>query len=312
MTPAARIAGFAAVLAALFAVGAFAGAKIDPSVGDGGPMEGMEGMGEMNGHGMSTEEPSGAVAPPGLAVGEAGYRLVPERTTLGAPGPAELRFRIVDRRDETVRDFDLEHTRRMHLIVVRLDFTDFQHLHPRQLGDGGWVAEADLRAGTYRAFADFSTSGRSLTLGTDLFAPGRFEPEPLPAVSRTADAGDGYEVSLDAAAPGIGTGLARFTVTRDGREVDSVEPYLGADGHLVALREHDQAFLHTHPEGKPGGAGPIAFQVEYPSPGRYRLFLQFKHDGVVRTAAFTQAAGGTAAPVSESDPDPEGAGHGGH
>jgi hypothetical protein len=73
--------------------------------------------------------------------------------------------------------------------------------------------------------------------------------------------------------------------------VDAVEPYLGADGHLVALREHDQAFLHTHPEGEPGGPGPIEFGVEYPTAGRYRLFLQFKHAGEVHTAEFTQEVG---------------------
>ena len=36
----------------------------------------------------------------------------------------------------------------------------------------------------------------------------------------------------------------------------------------------------------------ISFQAEYPTPGRYRLFLQFKHSGVVRTAAFTQEVPG--------------------
>jgi hypothetical protein len=92
----------------------------------------------------------------------------------------------------------------------------------------------------------------------------------------------------------------RFTITRDGQELDSVEPYLGADGHLVALREHDQAFLHTHPEGTPGGRGPISFRVEYPSAGRYRLFLQFKHAGEVRTAAFTQRVTGSGAGGGEA------------
>ena len=28
-----------------------------------------------------------------------------------------------------------------------------------------------------------------------------------------------------------------------------MEPYLGAKGHLVALREGDLAYLHIHPEG---------------------------------------------------------------
>jgi hypothetical protein len=54
----------------------------------------------------------------------------------------------------------------------------------------------------------------------------------------------------------------------------------------VALREGDLAFLHVHPEE--GGAGPrIAFRAMFPSGGRYRLFLQFAHEGRVHTAAFT-------------------------
>ena len=51
------------------------------------------------------------------------------------------------------------------------------------------------------------------------------------------------------------------------------------------------AFLHVHPESDATEGGDIRFQVDYPSAGRYRLFLQFKHDGRVRTAAFTQETG---------------------
>ena len=52
------------------------------------------------------------------------------------------------------------------------------------------------------------------------------------------------------------------------------------------LREGDLGYLHVHPEGEDS----LAFAAEAPSQGRYRLFLQFQHDGVVRTAAFTQEA----------------------
>jgi hypothetical protein len=72
------------------------------------------------------------------------------------------------------------------------------------------------------------------------------------------------------------------------------EPYLGAGGHLVALREGDLAYLHVHP----GGHGDeeaaqthddaVTFVSTFPSEGRYRLYLQFKHDGRVHTAAFTR------------------------
>ena len=76
----------------------------------------------------------------------------------------------------------------------------------------------------------------------------------------------------------------RFTVSRDGKTVRT-EPYLGAGGHLVALREGDLAYLHVHPE-EHGEA--VGFMTEFPSEGRYRLYLQFKHEGRVHTAEFTQ------------------------
>ncbi|MQA76418.1 MAG: hypothetical protein GEU88_19185 [Solirubrobacterales bacterium] len=306
MSAPARIASFAALLVAIFAAAAVAGARLDPTVDDNGGAH-EEGDLQMNGHGATTTrpqqpttgaDPRGAgAAVPGLAVAEGGYRLVPERTAL-EPGPsARYGFRIVDEGGETVDAFDVEHERRMHLIVVRRDFAGFQHLHPRQLDDGSWAVEADLSAaGVYRVFADFATADRSLTLATDLFVAGRFDPQPLPAVAETADAGDGYRVSLESGPARSGAATpVEFAVRRGGRELDSIEPYLGADGHLVALREHDQAFLHTHPEGEAGGPSPISFQVAYPTPGRYRLFLQFRHRGEVRTAAFTQEVRGSRA-----------------
>ena len=40
-----------------------------------------------------------------------------------------------------------------------------------------------------------------------------------------------------------------FTVRRDGRVIDDLSDYLGAKGHLVALRDGDLAYLHVHPAG---------------------------------------------------------------
>ncbi|MDI5941459.1 hypothetical protein QLR68_25660, partial [Micromonospora sp. DH15] len=65
-----------------------------------------------------------------------------------------------------------------------------------------------------------------------------------------------------------------------------LERYLGAYGHLVALREGDLGYLHVHPEAGPPTAG-VSFQVTVPGPGSYRLYLDFQVAGVVRTAEFT-------------------------
>jgi hypothetical protein len=116
---------------------------------------------------------------------------------------------------------------------------------------------------------------------------------PLPEAEPTGVSDGGYDVRLDAGHARAGReSELRFAVTKDGAAVHT-EPYLGAGGHLVALREGDLAFLHVHPtEHGDGDASAhddtIGFAATFPTEGRYRLFLQFKHEGRVHTVAFTQ------------------------
>jgi hypothetical protein len=204
--------------------------------------------------------------------------------TVATPGtPSELAFRIVDRRGQTVRDFDVEHTKRMHLIVVRRDMTGFQHLHPTQGPDGTWRVGVTLRdAGSYRVFADFSVNGKPHTLADDLAVDGTMRTRELPAPALSADV-DGLRVRLTEGTSRAGAeSRLAFEVTRNGKPV-AVEGYLGAKGHLVALREGDLAFLHVHPD-----EDRLRFMAQFPTAGRYRLFLQFRTAGRVHTVAFTQ------------------------
>jgi hypothetical protein len=143
-------------------------------------------------------------------------------------------------------------------------------------------------------------------LGIDLTAAGSYEPRPLPVAEPTASV-DGYEVQLDGRLSAGADGELRFSVRRDGRAVQDLEPYLGAYGHLVAIRAADHAYLHVHPT-QDASPRQIAFAVATPSPGAYRLFLDFQHEGTVRHAAFTvdvAAAGGPPA-VGEVSPLEEG------
>jgi hypothetical protein len=199
----------------------------------------------------------------------------------------KLEFRISGPDGKPVRDFDEQHGRAMHLMVVRRDLTHYRHLHPRMDAEGTWSTPlAFPEPGVYRVFADFATAGRGLTLGTDLEVPGPYKPAPLPAPEGVARTG-GYEVSLDADLHAEGLASLVFGVSRGGRGVHDLEPYLGALGHLVALREGDLAFLHVHPEAEEGSGPRVAFRAAFPSEGRYRLFLQFAHANEVHTAAFT-------------------------
>jgi hypothetical protein len=237
----------------------------------------------MDDHGSAEADGPADAAPPGLAVAEHGLRLEAP-STLRAGVREDVTFRIADDRrgGATVRDFAVEHTKRLHLIAVRRDLTGFQHLHPTQAADGSWRTPLKLRdAGAYRLFADFTPrGGEATTLASDVLIAGDFAPRPLPAPSARTSAG-GYDVALRAS--GGRDATLRFAITRAGRAI-TPEPYLGAAGHLVALREGDLAYLHVHPHD----GDEVAFGARFPSAGRYRLFLQFQHEGRVHTAAFTK------------------------
>lgn len=288
MNVATRLAIFGGLLAVLFAGGALAGGAVDPD-----RSERADAPPHGDGDGTPSEHGAAQAAHPvrGVAVAENALRLVIDDPELRRSESEVVRFRVVKESGETLRDFDLEHTKRMHVIVARRDLTGFQHLHPRQDADGGWHVALKLdAAGSYRLFADFSHDGEKTTLAGDLRVDGAADLRPLPAPAPTATSDGGYDVRLDAgdARPGAEADL-RFTVSRDGRPV-TTEPYLGAGGHLVALREGDLAFLHVHPtEGEHDEpAAGVGFAATFPTEGRYRLFLQFKHEGAVQTVAFTQ------------------------
>jgi hypothetical protein len=284
MNAPAKLAVFAAVLAAVFGAATLAGGAVGP-VHEPAKLvstKSSDAMGMGDGHGDEAKLTSQAVR--GLAVSQGGLTLKLSRSTATPGKRFNLAFRIVGRDGQTVRDFDVEHTKRMHFIVVRRDTTGFQHLHPTERADGSWTVPVTLReAGSYRVFADFSVNGKPYTLADDVTVDGTVRSRELPAPVKSVDV-DGLRVSLTEGAGHAGEeSELGFTVTRDGRPV-AIQDYLGAKGHLVALRQGDLAFLHVHPD-----ENSLRFMATFPTAGRYRLFLQFKtDDGRLHTAAFTQ------------------------
>jgi hypothetical protein len=235
--------------------------------------------------------PAASAVPGGLLVSDRGY------TLSQAPGAAgEFAFRISGPDGLPVTGYDVEHDKRMHLITVHRDLSGFHHVHPQLGGDGIWRVASPLEGpGTYRAFADFKPAGAlPLTLGVDVSVPGTTQAHPLPAPAPTTSV-SGYTVALGGTLQAGRTSKLALSISRDGKPVTDLQPYLGAYGHLVALREGDLAYLHVHPDGEPGDgrtkAGPsITFYAEVPTAGTYRLYLDFQHQGTVRTAEFTATA----------------------
>jgi hypothetical protein len=278
----ARIGSFAAALLAVFGAAFAAGHKVDPIRET-----------PSSPHGSHAEQPMAAAGQPGLAVTDGDYTLVPAFTTIAAAGRTPYSFTIAGPDGKPLTSYTASHTKELHLIVVRRDLSTFAHLHPTRDANGTWSTSFTLpAAGDYRVLADFIPAGTDspVVLGTDLSVGGSFRPTPLPPASTTSSV-DGYDVTLSGDATAGADSDLTFTVTRAGQPVTDLQPYLGAFGHLVALRAGDLGYLHTHPaadaSSDTAGGPQIGFATEFPSPGSFRLFVQFQTAGQVHTAAFT-------------------------
>jgi hypothetical protein len=308
-----KVVGFLAALAVVFGLALGAGRSFGPVETAAAAYKAHDGE-----TGDPNEEASdaGADMPGGLMTTQDGYSLTltTSETEPGRNIPVAFTIDGPDARPVTA--YDVAHDQRLHLIAVRRDFTGYQHVHPELSPRGVWSTTLDLTAGQWRLFADFTPAGAGpLTLGADLAVPGDYQPA-VPAASRTSHV-DGYRVTLDGDLTDGGDARLTLSVARDGEPVTDLQPYLGAYGHLVALREGDLAYLHVHPDGAPGDGttrpGPdVVFHAAVPSAGTYHLYLDFKHQGVVRTAAFTVGTTGARAPAADQSVTGTDDGHSAH
>ncbi|MGB3440312.1 MAG: hypothetical protein WBA97_16315 [Actinophytocola sp.] len=295
-----KLGGLALVVAVVFGAAYGIGKVVGPVAAEPAPQaEAHEGMGEDSaaGEGHGDGHDAAASVPKGLQVSEGGVTLDVLTDGPAAGRRADFAFRILDEDGHAVTGFQLTHDKLMHLVVARRDLSGFQHVHPVMAADGTWRIPLTFpSAGDFRVFADFQRAGEDegQTLGIDVPVAGTYTPTPLPQAALTAVAGE-YRVTLSGKLEPGTTSKLTLSVDKGGVPVTDLQPYLAAYGHLIALRQGDLAYLHVHPDGEPGDGttrpGPnIVFFAEVPTAGTYRLYLDFKHGDVVRTAEFTAVA----------------------
>jgi hypothetical protein len=275
-----RLAVVAAGLGAVFAAAVGVGAAVGPV-------------------GAPEAHPAAAAPAPESAATGTGYVLdVLEEQP--AAGTTTVAFRVLGPDGAPVTDYTQDHGEDLHLVAVRADLSGYQHVHPDRAPDGTWRVPLTLTPGTWRLVADTTPAAadEDLALTADLQVAGTYDPQPLPGPAPVAEV-DGYTVVLTGELTAGAESELTFSVSRDDRPVVDLQPYLGAYGHLVALREGDLEYLHVHPvedaHVAPAPGPHVAFAVTAPSAGTQRLFLDFRHGDAVHTAAFTVQVTGTAA-----------------
>jgi hypothetical protein len=131
------------------------------------------------------------------------------------------------------------------------------------------------------------------------------------ALVARVDLGDGTHLEWRRGDRALPAGAERdltFVVKDDSGAVATVEPYMGMAAHLVIASRDGSVFAHLHPAGSismaamqkfagSDGSDPhaghtmpldsvVAVPYAFPKAGAYRVFVQVKRGGVVKTAAF--------------------------
>ncbi|KHD73884.1 hypothetical protein MB27_32900 [Actinoplanes utahensis] len=244
-------------------------------------------------HVHGTTAPIGAAgsAPVGgLSLSGGGLTLSPLSTIFEAGRSRKLEFTVDGPGGAPVTTFAEVHDKPLHLIVIRRDLTGFQHLHPVMASDGTWSVDLTLgQPGPYRMIADFTARVGGVdvvtSLGGDLTVAGDYAPVTVPDPVRAATT-DGLSVGYEGTPSTESTQPLLMTVSDGAGKPVAVEPYLGAFGHLVVLRQGDVGYVHVHPETRLVD-GKVKFWLAAPSPGTYRMFFDFQVAGKVSTAAWT-------------------------
>ena len=217
----------------------------------------------------------------------AGTRIILKNGVLKT-GSQNVSFELYGKDGHAFSDAELKitHEKKMHLIVVSSDFSVYQHVHP-EFKDKVWQAQLTFKDNTaYQAYVDIeSDEDGKETLRVPLSVG---VPQPVSKISQKESrlSKDGLEVKMNSEndfTVGVENSVI-FTILKSGETI-LPENYLGAKGHVVALGDDPNTFIHGHPDDH--GDNEVHFAFRFEKAGTYTLFAQFQVGGIVRTYPFT-------------------------
>ncbi|MDX2001397.1 MAG: heavy metal-binding domain-containing protein [Chitinophagales bacterium] len=229
-----------------------------------------------------------------------------EKVEAGKAVTLSLTPRIQGKETEQVA-LDVQHGKKIHLIIVNDALTYFDHIHPDYNAEGNYTVETRFPAGgKYLVFTDYKPAGATAQLGkAEIKAEGK-EAAAIKFAEKTTATTEGYTVKLTPVNGSFVTGEQMHiyaTVNKGGKEIpaDKLEDYLEAKAHVVMISAEGKDYLHVHPEVE---NGKLDLHTTFDKPGIYRVWVQFQTEGKVRTADFTldvKQGSGTATGAQDHD-----------
>jgi hypothetical protein len=211
--------------------------------------------------------------------------------TIEAGKPAILAFTPKNKDNASaVVPLEVEHEKKIHLIVVSEDLSWFNHIHPEYQADGSYsVPESFPNGGNYILYADYKPSGSTHQVEKiNLNVSGKSKQTTTYNTAKLNSAVDGLTLTLQ---PESGKFLSgqqshiKAVLTQNGKTIDAntLDNYLGAKAHMVVIGLDDKNYLHVHPEVENGS---FDLHTTFDKAGIYRGWVQFQKDGKLYTTDF--------------------------
>ena len=264
------------------------------------------------------EKPSGSPPPPEMTHhshelhqvgGMAGQLMVStDPAVVQAGQPTQLNLMIHDDNGAMIRDFEVFHERKVHLMVVSAGLDQFAHIHPDLDAAGNLtISHVFPTGGKYRLYADYQPAGKPQAIAlAEIQVTGDTPPVPalVPNVPGLIQ-GPGLQadITLTPAKPGEGTPITFRLLDAMNQPVTNLQPYLGAMGHLVILSADGKHYVHAHPVEGLSSPGEVQFAAHFPHAGLYKGWGQFQRADTVETVPFVvqvDESGGIAQPRMET------------
>ncbi len=201
---------------------------------------------------------------------------------------------------------DLEHEKKIHLIIVSEDLSYFEHIHPEYKASGDYEIkvlskESEYtdkkgkqetkfeKGGNYILYADYKPTGGNHTVDKiNLTVLGKAHTSKKFTTEKLSGTSDNYSITLEPKGGKFITGgLMHISgiLKNKGKEMDAnlLGDYLGAKAHMVVIGLDEKNYLHVHPGVE---KGKFDLHTTFEKPGIYRGWIQFKADDNLHTVDF--------------------------
>lgn len=197
-----------------------------------------------------------------------------------------------------IKQYQIEMTKKLHMVIVSDDFKTFLHIHPELSPTGHFLVTQHFpAAGSYFVYADALPNDLNHQVFRFKLDVGHAtsSPRTLPDTGMGVQAGP-YEVDLSTVRIHAGRmEMVDVEVLENGKPAKDLHPYLGAPAHAVFLNANDLSYVHVHPMSaddmnmqmdmsKPmpelpdsaSVSGEMMLHIALREAGTYKMWLQFR------------------------------------